>query len=163
QHGPGEAYLPVLEALGGLCREPGGERLVALLARRAPTWLAQLPWLPQAAGQAVAPPETLGATPGPMLREITAAAQALTPAPLVLVLEDLHWVDYAALDLVSALARRREPARLLLLATYRPVEVIVRDHPLHAVKRELQTHRYCEELPLELLTEAAVAEYLALR
>ncbi|HEY8505806.1 MAG TPA: hypothetical protein VIL46_14570, partial [Gemmataceae bacterium] len=83
--------------------------------------------------------------------------------PLVLVLEDLHWSDYATLDLVSALARRRGPARLLLLGTYRPVEVIVSDHPLHAVKQELQAHRHCEELPLELLGEQEAAEYLALR
>src|SRR5713101_4701619 len=30
-HGAGEAYMPVLEALGRLCREPGGEHLIALL------------------------------------------------------------------------------------------------------------------------------------
>jgi DNA-binding winged helix-turn-helix (wHTH) protein/tetratricopeptide (TPR) repeat protein len=164
QHGRGEAYLPVLEGLSRLLREPGGERLVALLARTAPTWLAQLPWLARGAGREVPPHETLGATPERMLREIIEAVETLTAeSPLVLVLEDLHWSDYATLDLLSALARRQEPARLLLLGTYRPVEVIVRDHPLHAVRQELQTHRYCEELPLELLTEAAVAEYLALR
>lgn len=31
-YGPGETYLPVLEALGRLCRAPGGERLIALFA-----------------------------------------------------------------------------------------------------------------------------------
>ena len=41
----GEAYLPVLEALGQLCRGPGGERLVTLLRQHAPTWLVQMPWL----------------------------------------------------------------------------------------------------------------------
>ena len=40
--------------------------------------------------------------------------------PLVLVLEDLHWSDAATLDLLAWLARRREPARLLLIGTYRP-------------------------------------------
>jgi predicted ATPase/DNA-binding winged helix-turn-helix (wHTH) protein len=163
-HGPGEAYLPVLEALNRLCREPGGKHLVALLARRAPTWLAQLPGLPPNAGREVSPHETLGATPTRMLREITETVEELTAqAPLVLVLEDLHWSDDATLDLISAVARRREPARLLLLATYRPVEVIVSHHPLHALKQDLQTRRHCAELPLELLTEAAVAGYLALR
>jgi DNA-binding winged helix-turn-helix (wHTH) protein/tetratricopeptide (TPR) repeat protein len=162
-YGAGEAYLPVLEALNRLCHQPAGERLVALLRRRAPTWLAQLPWLPGAARE-VSPHETLGATPARMLREIAEAVEAwTTETALVLVLEDLHWSDYATLDLVSALARRREPARLLLLATYRPVEVIVTDHPLHALKQDLQTHRHCAELALELLAEAAVAEYLALR
>jgi len=70
--------------------------------------------------------------------------EALTAEmPLLLVLEDLHWSDYSTLDLISALAGRREgaePARLLLLATYRPVEVILNQHPLKAVKQELQMH-----------------------
>jgi predicted ATPase len=43
------------------------------------------------------------------------------------------------------------------------VEVIVREHPLKTIKQELQLHGYCEELPLELLSEAAVAAYLAAR
>ncbi|MBI3329876.1 MAG: hypothetical protein HYZ81_24605, partial [Nitrospinae bacterium] len=85
------------------------------------------------------------------------------PRPLVLVLEDLHWSDAATLDLVAWLARRREPARLLLLGTYRPAEVIVHSHPLRAVTQDLSLHGLCEELRLESLHEAAVAEYLAAR
>jgi hypothetical protein len=45
--------------------------------------------------------------------------------PLLLVLEDLHWSDYATLDLLALLARRRTPARLLIVATFRPVETLV--------------------------------------
>jgi DNA-binding winged helix-turn-helix (wHTH) protein len=44
-YGAGEAYLPVLEALGRLCRAPGGQRLIELLAQQAPTWLVQMPAL----------------------------------------------------------------------------------------------------------------------
>jgi DNA-binding winged helix-turn-helix (wHTH) protein len=82
---------------------------------------------------------------------------------LVLVLEDLHWSDHATLDLLAWLARRREPARLLLLGTYRPVEVIVHGHPLRALKQDLGLHRQCVELRLEGLSEAAVAAYLTAR
>jgi hypothetical protein len=42
-YGTGEAYLPVLEALGQLCRGAGGERLVTLLRQHAPTWLGRCP------------------------------------------------------------------------------------------------------------------------
>src|SRR5262245_8122795 len=42
--GAGEAYLPVLEALGRLCRAPDGERVVATLRKYAPTWLVQMPF-----------------------------------------------------------------------------------------------------------------------
>ena len=38
-YGAGEAYLPVLEALGRLCRDSEGERLRALLHQHAPSWL----------------------------------------------------------------------------------------------------------------------------
>jgi DNA-binding winged helix-turn-helix (wHTH) protein/predicted ATPase len=163
-YGTGEAYLPVLEALGQLCRGPDGDRLIAWLAQHAPTWLVQMPALLAADALEATQRRVLGATRERMLREFTEALDALTAErALVLVLEDLHWSDAATLDLVAALARRRNPARLLLLATYRPVDVIVRAHPLHALKLDLTLHRQCRELPLQLLSAADVAEYLARR
>jgi len=78
-------------------------------------------------------------------------------------LEDLHWSDYATLDLVAWLARRQEPARLLLLGTYRPAEVLTRGHPLRDVQQALQMHGHCTELPLAVLSETAVAAYLTRR
>jgi tetratricopeptide (TPR) repeat protein len=80
---------------------------------------------------------------------------------LLLVLEDLHWSDYSTLDLVSYLARRRDFARLMVIGTYRPVDVILGDHPLKAVKRELQAHSLCHAIALEYLAEGVIAEYLA--
>src|SRR5262245_28585422 len=44
-YGVGEAYLPILEALGRLCRGPVGTPLVALLQQYAPSWLVHLPSL----------------------------------------------------------------------------------------------------------------------
>lgn len=44
-YGTGEPYLPILEALGRLCRGPQGERSIPLLRQYAPTWLLQMPWL----------------------------------------------------------------------------------------------------------------------
>ncbi len=43
--GQDEPYLPILDMLGRLGRAPDGPALVGLLTERAPTWLAQLPWL----------------------------------------------------------------------------------------------------------------------
>ena len=148
-YGVGEAYLPVLEALGQLGRGPDGPRLVAGLAQHAPTWLVQMPTLLAADALEAVQRRVLGATREHMLRELAEALEALTTEQtLVLVLEDLHWSDAATLDLVGALARRRAPARLLVVGTYRPVEVIVREHPLYALKLDLMLHRQCTELPL---------------
>lgn len=160
-YGSGEPYMPVLEVLGRLCRGPGGMRLVALLRQQAPTWLVQMPWLLTAADRERLQQELQGATRERMLRELAELVETITAdTPLILVLEDLHWSDYATLDLIALLARRRMPARLLIIGTYRPVEVIVHAHPLHAVKQDLQLHGYCMELPLMPLSEAAVAAYL---
>src|SRR5262249_59037481 len=99
-----------------------------------------------------------------MLREMAELLEDVTAqTPLLLVLEDLHWSDTATLDLLAYLARRQEPARLLLLGTYRPVEVIVSSHPFKGLTHELQLHGHCAEMPLELLSEAEVAAYGAAR
>src|SRR5262252_5930884 len=99
-----------------------------------------------------------------MLRELAEVVETLTAeTPLVLVLEDLHWSDYATLDLLALLARRRAPARLLVLGTYRPVDVMVRGHPLQSVQQELHLHGQCAEVSLELLSLTEVANYLAIQ
>src|SRR5262249_45612397 len=69
----------------------------------------------------------------------------------------------ATIDLLAMLARRREPARLLVLATYRPADVAAARHPLKTAKQELEVHGRCEEVPLEFLTETAVSEDLSRR
>jgi serine/threonine protein kinase/tetratricopeptide (TPR) repeat protein len=164
QYGASEAYLPVLEALAQLCREPGAERFVALLRRQAPLWLQQMPWLTSSDERDQLQRATLGATRGRMLREMAEFLESFTSdSLLVLVMEDLHWSDYSTLDLIALLARRPGPARLLLLGTYRPVEVSLSSHPLRAIKQELRMHKQCAELPLGLLSEGMVSEYLAAR
>jgi DNA-binding winged helix-turn-helix (wHTH) protein len=163
-YGAGEAYRPVLEALGHLCQGAQGAQTVAVLRQQAPTWLVQMPWLLSPADRDVLHHELGGATRERMLRELVVAVDTLTTeTPLVLVLEDLHWSDRATLDLLNLLARRREPARLLLLGTYRPVEAIIRDHPLRAVAQDLQLHGHCTTVQLGPLSSEAVRDYLALR
>ena len=81
----------------------------------------------------------------------------------MLVLEDLHWSDYSTLDLISYLARQRHGAHLMVIGTYRTAELIASGHPLKAVKQELLAKQQCEELPLENLSEHAVAQYLGVR
>ena len=161
--GPGEAYLPLLEAFGRLCREVGPEA-VALLRGRAPTWLVQMPWLIAEADRAALQRETLGGTQERMLREATEALESLAArTPLVLVLEDLHWSDPSSLDAIALLAQRHESARLLVVATYRPVDAILDTHPVRDLKQRLMQQRQCREIAPDLLTAADTASYLAAR
>ena len=160
-YGGKEPYYPMLETLGQLARGHGGDSIVATLAAQAPTWLAQFPALLTQAHREMLQREILGATRERMLREISEALETIaTESPLLLVFEDLQWVDQATVDLISALARRRAPARLMLIGTYRPVDLSLADHPLKVLKQELLVHRLCQEIALEPLSEADIAEYL---
>jgi len=158
-----EAYYPMLEALSQLVRDSDDNRIAQTLAKRAPTWLSQFPSLIKAEERVALQREILGATRERMVREICDALEALTTeSPLILIFEDLHWVDPSTLDLLSAAARRRGPAKLLLIGTYRPTDVIISQSPLKALKQDLLVHNLCREIGLERLEESDVAEYLTL-
>ena len=161
QYGTGEAYLPVLAAIGRLSREQ--PQVVDVLRSHAPMWLLQMPSLITSSDRELLNKQVLGATRERMLREMANALEALTSdLSLVLILEDLHWSDFSTLDLISYLAKQREPAHLMLIGTYRTTE-LSSGHPLKAVKQELRSKRQCEEVPLEYLSEDAVATYLTVR
>ena len=100
--------------------------------------------------------EMLGATRQRMLREIGDALNTMAAAsPLLLVLENLQWADPFTLDLISAVARSRMPAKLMLLGTYRQADVAVSGHPMKALKPDLLMHHLCREIALEPLETAA--------
>src|SRR5262249_11974600 len=123
-----------------------------------------LPALLSADELAEAQRRTLGATPGRMLRELAEAIEALTTdQPLILVVEDLHWSDPSTVALVSMLAQRPEPARFLLLGTFRDTETEAAPVPRRAAVREPRAHDRCHMLELRLLTATDVATYLAAR
>jgi DNA-binding winged helix-turn-helix (wHTH) protein len=163
QHGPREPYMPVLDALGRLARRPDASGLAALLRRTAPTWLAQMPWL--IGDDAAALRESLQAARAErMLREFAAFTQALTAdVTLVLVLEDLHWCDPATVDLLALLGEHSEPARLLVIGSYRPAELVVREHVLAQAVRTMLLRRQCSELPLHDFAPGEVQRYLKAR
>ena len=77
--------------------------------------------------------------------------------PLVLVLDDLHWADGPSLRLLCHLARRLPASRLLVVGTYREVD-ITRGHPLTEALGELRRERGFEHLALAGLTQPEVHE-----
>lgn len=163
-YGPGTGYLPILEALGRLCRGPHGATVIDHLLQWAPTWLVQLAGVLPPAEHELLQRHTRGATRERRMRELAEVLEALTVTqPLVLVLEDLHWSDASTVDVLAMLARRREVACLLVLGTYRPVELILRSHPLRQAVSELQLHGQCAELALHYLSPQAVQAYVAHR
>lgn len=163
QHGAREPYMPVLEALDRVTRGPDTERVVALLRHVAPTWLAQMPWL---IGDDVEDVRrsVQGAKAERMLREFAAFTEALSEkTTLVIALEDLHYSDPSTVDLLAVLGQRRERARLMIVATYRPAEAAIHDHPLSRTVATLKLRRQCTDVPVHELEPAQVQSFLERR
>jgi predicted ATPase len=152
-----EPYIAVLDALGRLCREPDGAEIAGLLYRRAPTWLAQMPWLASAPALAQLPQRNLGVTRDRMLREFAELVEELASSrPLVLCIDDLHWSDDSTLSLLELLARRDDPAQFLLIGTYRPAEATRARQPLEAMAQDLKIRGQCRVVRPGLLSSNAV-------
>ena len=161
QYGAGEAYLPILEALNRLCQRVGGEELLETLERYAPTWLVQMTALLDDGQFEKLKQKVSGSTHERMVREMAECFEAFTQThPLIMWLEDLHWADHATIELLSYLARRPEPARFMLIGTYRPTDLRVNEHPLREVSQEIFAKGMGVECPLGFLTPEAVTEYV---
>ena len=154
--GGSEDFYPVTEALGQLCASPEGEAACRTLARLAPAWLRTIGRITESGSADASSADAAERRPGSLcaaLEEISAAK------PLILVLEDLQWADDATLDLIAALARRRAPAKLMVLATYR-LRRVAANHPLKELRQELLMQRLCTEVVLGPLPRAALLKLL---
>lgn len=152
-----DEYYPVKEALGQLCASADAERACEALARLAPGWLAALGRQPVAVANGAQPSAVKAMRSG----DLCAALEELTrERPLILVVEDLHWADGSTLELISALARRRTAAKLMVLATSRVKDVSV-CRALKEIKSDLLVRRLCEEVALLPLPKAEVRKLLS--
>jgi DNA-binding CsgD family transcriptional regulator len=146
-------YLPLADALRGAAESSGVRD--ALASRPA---LGRL--LPEGgdAGTAnevrsgLARQQMFGAVLG-LLTELAAAA------PVLLVLEDLHWADASTRDLVTFLSRVLHRERVALIGTYR-TDDLHRRHPLRPVVAELQRLPSVISVDLAPLAPSALAEHL---
>lgn len=165
QYGSSEAYLPILEAFGALLRSEARELIRETLRSCAPVWCLQFPSaFPAPAEREQLRQEALGATKERMLREMSDCLGELARhAPVLLLLEDLHWADASTIDLLRHLCNAAGTKRILLICTYRPEDVDVTNHPLKSYKREMEAHDQCDELPLGVLGREHIAHYLDVR
>lgn len=80
--------------------------------------------------------------------------------PVAIFLDDLHWADDSTLELFHHLARRSGAHRVLLVGTYRDVEV-GRQHPLERVLRDLRHEDVARTVTVRRLVEAGTAALVA--
>lgn len=99
-----------------------------------------------------------------LFRAVTGFVEAVAETvPVALLLDDLHWADDTSLKLLQYLARYTHGQRVLLLGTYRDVEVN-RQRPLEAALLDLSREQLVEEVEIRRLdhdgTAALIAEIL---
>jgi DNA-binding SARP family transcriptional activator/tetratricopeptide (TPR) repeat protein len=87
-------------------------------------------------------------------------AEAAAGAPVLLVLDDLHWADRATLHLLRHVMRSPQEAALLIVGTYRPAEV-GSAHPLAELIADLRRDALLSRITLGGLEHGHVAELIA--
>jgi DNA-binding NtrC family response regulator/tetratricopeptide (TPR) repeat protein len=131
-YGTSTPYLPVLDIVRSICRiartdtpEHAADKVRAVLdesgmnvAERAPCLLHLLGLKDGVEQVTQLSPEVLKARIVEALRELI--LRQSQRRPLVLVMEDLHWIDRSSEELFTSLVEVIASARILLIATYRP-------------------------------------------
>jgi DNA-binding winged helix-turn-helix (wHTH) protein len=159
-----EPYMPVLEAVERVGRGNPGGPMVEALRSIAPAWLAQLPAMQNAADTERLDAALAGTTLHRLVREFATLVETASVAePLVIALEDLHWADFATVDLIAVLAQRPELARVMIVGTYRPAEAAVLSHPIANIAAVMGSRGLCTSMALGRLTPAELSAYLVSR
>jgi DNA-binding CsgD family transcriptional regulator len=154
-------YQPFVEVLGTYMHGLDTEALNAALGSSAADLARIVPSLRERLHVSPLPP---GDPEEDRWRLLQAATDLLHRAaehqPLLVVLEDLHDADRGTLDLLLYLARHLLGARILVIGTYRDVEVD-RAHPLSAALTELHRASNVARIQLRGLSTDEVQQLLA--
>ena len=90
----------------------------------------------------------------------TALERLSATAPVVLVLEDLHWADASTLDLLAFLAHAVHDGRVLIVATWRQ-DAVRKDDAMHRLASGLRRRRVAFTVELGPLTRDELAALVA--
>jgi class 3 adenylate cyclase/tetratricopeptide (TPR) repeat protein len=179
-YGTGIPYLLVLDLLRSRCgiletdpQETTSEKIrsslrdIGMDPERDGLFLLHLLGLREVSSPSLSNPEAVKAKTFEILRELI--LKASRRRTLVLVLEDLHWVDKVSEDFLGFLAEKVSRARILLLATSRPeyrppwtdkpyaaqipLQPLSRDDSLQVVRSVLRAERLIELVTEEILVK----------
>jgi DNA-binding CsgD family transcriptional regulator len=149
-------YLPLADALRNAATGHAAPALVNAIASR--PVLGML--LPDGSATEMAG----GEIPGMAQQQLFGAvlgmlAELAGTAPVLLVLEDMHWADRSTRDLLTFLSRVLHRERIAVIATYR-TDDLHRGHPLRAVAAELARLPSVAAVEVGPLGDEAMAEHL---
>ncbi|ORB72988.1 regulator [Mycobacterium scrofulaceum] len=156
----GAPYQPFAEALRSLVPCLGAGALRGL--RGVEALLTLVPGLTDLVPDLAAPTRADPDTERYALFDAVVAllAMASASAPVVLVLDDLHWAAKPTLLLLRHLLRFGEHARMQIIGTYRSTD-LDRSHPLAAMLADLHRDGTANRLGLSGLDEDDVTAYVA--
>ena len=144
------AFAPMISALRGVMEEPASVEWLEAAERSA---LASL-WPVVGAGEAL---------PGGRELLFEAVYRVLARLayvrPVLLIVEDVHWIDRSSRDLLAFLVRNARHDPIAVLTTFRPDE-LPRGHPLRPFVSELERSGRAERVDLLPLQRSEVAEQL---
>jgi DNA-binding SARP family transcriptional activator len=151
------AYQPLLEALRHYFAVAPLEELRAAVADFGPELARLVPELRRRVPEVT--PEPSGDSEGERYRLFEAVVGLLgaicATAPVLMVLDDLHWADRPTLLLLRHLARAPQPARLLILVAYRVEDT---DEDLGDVLADLRREGLVTQIDVGGLSQPETAE-----
>jgi DNA-binding winged helix-turn-helix (wHTH) protein/tetratricopeptide (TPR) repeat protein len=144
-----EPFYPVIEALSTWMRGPDAARTQDALVNLAPSWAVLLSGLLTKDRRATLLRQQQLSARSRMIGEFSEILEHLAQgAPVVLAVEDVHWADHSTLDLLSALARRRSSAPILVVCTLRSDDRAERTPRIKQLIGDLVLHRLAAEMEL---------------
>ncbi len=151
-------YAPLAEALRGLRRASGPERMAEWLAGQDEV-LGRL--VPELATTSPGADPVSGAAPGRLFAAVLAMVDRMTEdGPVILAVEDVHWADRSSRDLLALLIRATADRPLITVLTCRNDE-LPPGHPVVAWLADLDRTRPAERIELARLNPAELDELLA--
>jgi ATP/maltotriose-dependent transcriptional regulator MalT len=140
-------FAPVVEALRGFVRRAHPDELDAVLGSGRTELARLVPDLGPVAEES-ASGLSIGSAQGRLFELLLGFLERLAAkAPVVFIVEDLHWSDRSTRDLLAFLVRNLRDAPVMLVFTYRSDE-LHRRHPLLAFLAELDRTGRIERLDL---------------
>jgi tetratricopeptide (TPR) repeat protein len=159
--GSADPYLPFIEAIRDLSDDEAtgsikSEKVSELLAELAPYWLSVVPVVGNLLSATFATAarlkgQSMGAAPSRealFVQYLELIKKLAAQAPLVLVLDDLHWADQSSVALLAHLSRGTANLPVLIVGTLRRTEAELEKHPVIDLIRELEREDSARRIPL---------------
>ena len=173
QSGQDEPFWPFTDVMSQLVTVSSSKKLTEevldAFLEFAPSWVSVIPVAGPVVGaslhtaQIVRNRSKASDSPNPdkLLREYVGALKRVTEQqPVLIFVDDLHWSDAMSIRLLSHLSRSVRSLRCLIVGAYRPSDIAVEGHPLHALINEILRYDSDAQLHLQPLTQKGVKALL---